>query len=139
MKRYTYETVVPIAPDKLYRALIDVASWPAWDSDIESIDAPEPIAAGARFTLKPKGAPAVAMTVEAAEPFRRFVDVSHLALAKMRTAHEMEVVAGGTRLRLVIEITGLLAFLWDRVVARKQAAGAATQTQSLVRYAEAAS
>lgn len=45
----------------------------------------------------------------------------------------------GTLVRVIIEVFGPLAFLWGRIVARKQAADAAGQTVALVRFAAARS
>jgi hypothetical protein len=70
----------------------------------------------------------------------RFVDLAHLPLARMRTTHELTpLAAGGTSVRIVIEVFGPLAFLWDRLVARGQAAGVVAQTHALAAYAEARS
>jgi uncharacterized protein YndB with AHSA1/START domain len=138
MIRHTYETVVSTSPDLLFRAIADVASWPDWDPEIESVEPPSAVAAGTGFALKPRGGPRVRMTIEDVEANRRFVDVSHLPLARMRTSHEFTPEAGGTRVRLTIEVSGPLAFLWDRIVARKQASGAQAQTAAFARYAQGA-
>ncbi|MGA7120929.1 MAG: SRPBCC family protein [Polyangiaceae bacterium] len=136
MIRHTYESVVSTSPEHLFRAIADIASWPAWDHELESVEPPSAVVAGTGFALTPKGGPRVRMTIESVEANRRFVDVSHLPLAKMRTSHEFTPEAGGTRVRLTIEVSGPLAFLWDRIVARKQAAGAQAQTAAFARYAE---
>jgi uncharacterized protein YndB with AHSA1/START domain len=139
MRRYVHEVVVSTAPEKLFRSITDIASWPKWDSELEATEITElggALVPGTRFSLKPKGAPRVSMSIEAAEAPRRFVDLSHLPLAKMRTAHEFLEEAQGTRIRVTIEVFGPLGFLWDRIVARKQAAGARAQTEAFVRFAE---
>ena len=41
-----------------------------------------------------------------------------------------------TRVEFVIEIWGPLAFLWDRIVARKLAAGAKTHAERFLSFAE---
>jgi hypothetical protein len=41
-------------------------------------------------------------------------------------------------LRVVIDLWGPLGFLWDRVVAQKQAAGAAEQTPKMIALAQRA-
>jgi ligand-binding SRPBCC domain-containing protein len=138
MIRHTYEAVVSPSPERLFRAIADVASWPVWDSELESVEPPSTVLAGTGFALKPRGGPRVRMTIESVEANRRFVDVSHLPLAKMRTSHEFTPEAGGgTRVRVTIEVSGPLGFLWDRIVARKQAAGARAQTAAFARYAGA--
>ena len=115
MRRYVYEAVVDTPADKLWRAIVDVRRWPEWDEGLEAIELQGELAPGRRYTLKPRGGPAVRMSVEAMDPPSRFVDLAHLPLAKMRGSH---------------------GFLWDRVVARKIAQGAGAQTEAFVRFAE---
>ena len=80
------------------------------------------------------------MRIEQIEEPRRFVDLAFLPLAKMRTSTEFLPCAtstgSGTRIRIVIEVFGPLAFLWDRVVARKLAADCEHQTGQFVAAAE---
>jgi hypothetical protein len=135
MKTYAYSTTTQVRPEPLFEAIADIARWPEWDPDIEATVPAAKTAPGARFTLKPKGGPKVAMEIVEAQAPGRFVDLSHLPLAKMRTSHIFTAQPDGTRVDVVIEVWGLLGFLWDRVVARPQAAGAAAQTAAFVAYA----
>jgi ligand-binding SRPBCC domain-containing protein len=139
MKRYVYEAVVKTPSEKLWQTIVDIRRWPEWHDDLEETEVNGAVVAGSRFTLKPQGGPVVAMSVERMEPRRSFVDVAHLPLAKMRTSHEFRDEPGGTRVRLTIEVWGPLGFVWDRLVARKEAKGAGAQTEALVRFAERAS
>jgi uncharacterized protein YndB with AHSA1/START domain len=139
MKRYQHDVIVPSSPEKLFAAITDLAHWPSWDEGLAVVEHDGEVGPGTRFFLRPRGGPRVAMTVEAADAPARFVDVSHLPLARMRTSHEFSATPAGTRVRVVIEVTGPLAFLWDRLVARAQAAGVEAQTHALAAYAEARS
>ena len=137
MKLYIDETFVTTAAEPIYRALCDVARWPAWDEELESAHIDGAAVPGARFTLRPKGGPNVAMKVVAADNPSRFVDLALLPLARIQTTHELEPRAGGTLVRSIIAVTGPLAFLWDQLVARKLAADAHAQTLRLGAYAKA--
>jgi hypothetical protein len=141
MRRYSYETDTAVSAEKLFRAKTDIAHWPDWDSELETTSFDAPLRAGSPFMLKPKGGPKVAMRIEEVEEPRRFVDLAFLPLAKMRTSTEfLPCAAGtgsGTRIRVVIEVFGPLAFLWDRIVARKLAADCEHQTKAFVAAAEA--
>ena len=139
MRRYSYETETAVSAEKLFRAKTDIAHWPDWDSELETTSFDAPLRAGSPFMLKPKGGPKVAMRIEEIESPRRFVDLAFLPLAKMRTATEFEPSAAGTRIRVVIEVFGPLAFLWDRIVARKRAADCEQQTRQFVAAAQARS
>lgn len=137
MRRYIYETRCSTDPDRLYRAITDISRWPEWGGDLEWAKIEEPATTGASFILKPKGGPQVAMRIEAAEPSRRFVDLAKLPLARMRTIHEFTDTGHHTLVTIAIEVFGPLAFLWDRLIARQQAADTARQTQRLIAFAEA--
>jgi len=136
MRRYVHEVVVDTPPDKLWRAITDLRRWPEWDAGLEAIELQGELAPGGRYTLKPRGGPAVSMSVEAMERPGRFVDLTHLPLATMRGTHEFRAEPGGTRIRMIVEIWGPLAFFWDRVVARRIARDAGAQTAAFVRFAE---
>jgi Polyketide cyclase / dehydrase and lipid transport len=132
MRRYSYETETAVSAEKLFRAKIDLAHWPDWDSELETTSFDGPLWVGSPFILKPKSGPKVAMRIEQVEAPRRFVDLAFLPLATMRTSTELPPCAAGTRIRVVIEVFGPLAFLWDRIVARKLAAGCEHQTTQFV-------
>jgi hypothetical protein len=138
MRRYSYETETAVSADKLFRAKADIARWPDWDSELETTRLDAPLRAGSPFMLKPKGGPKVAMRIEEVESPRRFVDLAFLPWAKMRTSTEFLPSASGTgtRIRVVIEVFGPLAFLWDRIVARKLAADCEQQTRAFVAAAQ---
>jgi hypothetical protein len=136
MRRYSYETNTVVSAEKLFRAKTDILRWPEWDNELDATALDAPLAVGSPFMLKPRGGPKVSMRIEALEAPRRFVDLALLPLAKMRTSTEFLPSAGGTRIRVVIEVFGPLAFLWDRVVARKLAADCEQQTRAFVTAAE---
>jgi uncharacterized protein YndB with AHSA1/START domain len=136
MRRYTYETDTSVPAEKLFRAKADIRRWPEWDDELESTGFDVPLEPGARFVLKPKGGPSVPMRIEAVEAPRLFIDIALMPLARMRTASEFVPAGGGTRVRISIEVFGPLAFLWDRLVARKLAADCEQQTRRFIAFAE---
>jgi hypothetical protein len=137
MRRYIHEVRCSTNPERLYRAVADIDRWPEWGNDLEWTKIETPAMTGAFFTLKPKGGPEIAMLVEKAEAPHRFVDLAKLPLARMRTSHEIASIGHETLITIVIEIFGPLAFLWDRIIAKPQAADMARQTQRLIAFAEA--
>jgi len=136
MRRYSYETDTAVSAEKLFRAKTDIRHWPEWDDELEATLLDAPLAAGSPFMLKPKGGPKVSMRIEHMEAPRRFVDLALLPLAKMRTSTEFLPSGSGTRIRVIIEVFGPLAFFWDRVVARRLAADCEQQTQAFIAAAE---
>ena len=134
--RHTHETIVDASPEQLFAAITNLRRWPEWDAELV-FNEPDgtPLAPGSRFTLKPKGGPKVAMQVADLEDPRRFADVALLPLGRIRTTHEFTPTADGTQVRVSIETTGWLAFLWERLVARKLAGGTPHQTRVFAKFA----
>ena len=135
MKSYSYETTADLPPAVLYKAITAIGRWPEWDPELEWTRLPGAVEPGAGFTLKPKGGSEVAMTIVRAQAPALFVDDASLPLAKMRTQHQFQATSSGARIVVTITISGWLSFLWDRVVARKQAEAAAEQTSRFVAFA----
>jgi hypothetical protein len=135
MALHIYETRTDLSPGVLYHAISDVATWPKWDPDLESVTIDGDATEGARFVLRPKGGPNVKLIVTRAKAPEIFEDVALLFLGRMRTLHRYSVDAAGTSIRIEIETSGLLGWLWDRLVARGQAAGLAASTQAFIAYA----
>jgi len=135
-RAHIHEFLLDIDRDRLFRALADLKRWPEWDDDILSVDCEGPPRAGSRFTLRLKDGSAAELTVEALERPSLFVDRAKLPLAWMVSRHELLPAEGGrTRLRHVIETSGPLGWLWDRLVARKIAAGLPRQAERMAGYA----
>jgi len=136
--RHHHETTSPLPPEALFDATLDFARWPDWDPGLEWVRLGEgPVVPGHRFALKPKDGPKVAMTLEAAERPYRLVDLAHLPLAVIRTFHEFEPDRRGSRVRVTIETSGPLAFLWDRILARKLIQDTEPQLQRLTAHLRA--
>ncbi|HSY85900.1 MAG TPA: SRPBCC family protein [Verrucomicrobiae bacterium] len=135
-RAHIHEFLLDIDRDRLFRALADLKRWPEWDDDILAVGCEGPPRAGSRFTLRLKDGSAAELTVEALEPPALFVDRAKLPLARMVSRHELLPAEGGrTRLRHVIETSGPLGWLWDRLVARKIAAGLPRQAERMAAYA----
>ena len=136
MPRHIHEFILDIDRDRLFQALADLKRWPEWDDDIKAVEHEGAPSAGTRFTLQLKDGSAVTLTVEAIEPPAIFVDQAKLPLARMLSRHELlPAEGGGTRLRHVITLSGPLAWLWDRLVARKIVEGLPRQTERMAAYA----
>src|SRR6516162_3458904 len=136
MPRHIHEFTLDIDRHRLFRALADLKRWPEWDDDIEAVEDEGAPDAGSRFTLRLKDGSAVTLTVAAIEPPSIFVDQAKLPLARMQSRHELLPSEGGvTRLRHVITLSGPLAWLWDRLVARKIVQGLPRQTERMAAYA----
>lgn len=116
----------------LWETLADVTSWSRWNEDIEWTRIGGAAEQGKGFWLKPKGGPATRLTITVLQKPVEFTDVAHLLLAKMCTRHIFASTSGGVNITMIISVSGLLGFLWRRLVAEKEIAGAAAQIQRLI-------
>lgn len=130
MWQHTTRIETSLSPESLFDAIADVAHWPDWDPELTTVTALSSLEPGAEFWLKPKGGPRTRMTVETADRPTRFVDVAHLPLASLRTVHAFPPGA----IEVTLELTGLLAPLWRKVMGESQAAGMEDQLRRFVAY-----
>jgi hypothetical protein len=131
MWTHRFETSTDLTPEELWPVLADVARWPEVDHNIEGLVIQEEPAPGVVFRLKPKGGPTLSFRIGRFEAPRCYSDLCRMPLATMETIHEL-VPGPATTVRVRIEITGLLAPLWGRLVGRKHAAGLPSQTDRVV-------
>jgi hypothetical protein len=129
-KSYTVATEVPSS--RLWEVITDVANWSSWDEEIEFTQIDGLPRLGTEFRLKPKSAPAVKLTIEEFSPPHRFVDVTQFPLAHMRTIHEFIDTPAGTEIQVIVQVWGVLGFLWQKIVAQKQVEGLPAQTQKFI-------
>lgn len=132
-----FTTTTDVPAEDLYRAITDFNAWHKWDNGIEHTLLLGDAKTGGEFILKPKGGPAVKITIEKMWPFE-MIDVAHLPLAKMRTVHKYERIGDLTHITMDLQIWGLLGFLWRKLIGENQMKEAAAQTRALVNYARAA-
>jgi polyketide cyclase/dehydrase/lipid transport protein len=134
MWRAHYEMVTDVPADALYRTIRDVNSWSKWDSGLEYAHLEGEAKPGVAFVLKPKGGPKVRMSIDDLRP-NLLVDTAHLLGAKMRTTHEYMPAGTRTKIRLGVEVSGPLGFLWRKVVGENQIKGAPAQLAAFISYA----
>jgi hypothetical protein len=131
-----YEKTFPeLTKESVWAAWSDVSSWPLWDTELESTTISAPFIQGTRFTLRPKGGPNVSILMTSVTPYKEFADVTTFPLAKMYDLHEMEVTPDGLKITSIIQVEGLLGWLWWRIVARGVAEGVPKQLEALAQFA----
>lgn len=137
MWQANFTTTTDVPAENLYRAITDFNTWNRWDDGIEYTQLEGDAKTGGKFVLKPKGGPAVNITIEKMWPYE-VIDVAHLPLAKMRTIHKYERIGDTTHIKMQLQIWGPLGFVWRKLIGENQIKEAAEQTRALVEYARAA-
>lgn len=116
----TYSVVTPaVTKEQLWKLFADVNNWHTWDAGIEYARMEGRFEKGNHFLLRPKGGPNVKIALVETIPNSRFVDLTRFPLAKMYGEHVFEDTAEGLKMTTTMKVTGLLGFVWVKLVARK--------------------
>ena len=87
------------------------------------------------FLLKPKGAPRVKIDLIEIVNEHKFTDCTNFFGAKMYDTHMMEETENGIRLTSKLVVTGILRFLWIKLVAKNIAVTVPQEMDALVALA----
>ena len=121
-----------ITTESIWNAWIDVNHWSTWHSDLEYCKMNNPFVVGSHFMLKPKGAPAVKIKLIEINEGLSFTDCTSFIGAKMYDRHELEETPEGLRITNTIWVTGILSWLWIKLVANKVAESHPDEINALV-------
>jgi hypothetical protein len=121
--------------EQIWQLLADVNNWPTWDEGIESAKLEGEFRKGNYFQLRPKGGPNVKIEIIESIPNKRFTDLTRFPLAKMTGDHLLEETSEGLRLTTTMTVTGILSFLWVKLVAQKIVSGLPHDTQVQIQTA----
>jgi len=128
----TYSKVIKnVKKEAIWQRWSDVNSWHEWIPNIESCQLEKPFASGSRFTLKPKGSPAVTVELLNVKRDQTFTGCTRFFGATMYDIHEMHQDPQGIRLTVTLKVTGPLGFLWRKLVAEKIEANLPTLLRNL--------
>jgi hypothetical protein len=123
-----------VTKEEVWRTYTDIKNWPKWDKGLEYCDMRDEFINGANFILKLKDGPKFKITLYDVVPTERFSDYCKFPGAKMHDVHLFEEVTGGVKLTNTIFVTGILSFLWVKLVAKNVAASVPAQTDAMIEY-----
>jgi hypothetical protein len=120
MWKRTYSTVTTeVTKEQLWKLFADVNNWHNWDNNIEYAKIDGRFEAGNSFILRPKGGPDVKIKLLETITNNKYIDVTSFPLAKMYDEHLFEDTPDGVKITNTIWVTGLLSFIWIKLVAQK--------------------
>ncbi len=132
----TYSTFYKnVSPEAIWQLWTDINSWPSWHEDLDYCILHGEFKIGNHFTLKPKGAPAVKITLTEINEMQNFTDCTHFFGAKMYDTHSIEVKDDGVLLSNTLVVVGPLRWLWIKLVAQKVADSVPEEMDKLVQVA----
>ncbi len=116
----TYSKVTrTVTKEQVWKLFADVNNWHTWDAGIEYARMEGRFEKGNHFLLRPKGGPDVKIALIETEENRKFTDLTRFPLAKMYGQHVFEETPDGLKMTTTMTVTGLLGFLWVKLVANK--------------------
>ena len=132
----SYSKVYPnVSAQQVWKLWTDINQWPSWNADLEYCKLEQPFKVGSVFKLKPKGAPAVQISLVEIDHEKMFTDCTKFLGAKMYGKHEMHVEGNALKLTTTITVTGIMKRLWIKLVAQKIVDKFALQMDTLVQLA----
>ncbi|PZR31374.1 MAG: polyketide cyclase [Azospira oryzae] len=108
-----------VTKEQMWKLVADVNNWHTWDEGIEYARMEGAFEQGNHFKLLPKGGPEVKIKLVRTEPLHRFTDQTSFPLATMLGDHVFEETAEGLKITVTMTVTGVLSFLWIKLVAQK--------------------
>lgn len=107
--------------EDIWRLWTDINNWPKWHGDLDYCKMVGPFEVGNHFILKPKGVSPVKIVLTHIEEGQNFTDCTTFFGAKMYDTHTMEETSEGLLLTNTLVVTGLLKWLWIKLVAQNVA------------------
>jgi hypothetical protein len=108
-----------IKKEQIWKLMADINNWGEWNADIEFAKLEGRFEKGNFFTLRPNGGPTVKIELIEVKENERFTDLTRFPFAKMYGDHQYEETEDGLKITVTMSVTGLLAFLWIKLVASK--------------------
>lgn len=121
--------------EQMWKLFADVNNWHTWDNGIEYAKLDGKFEKGNHFLLKPKKGPKIKIELYETVPNRKFVDLTHFPLAKMYGEHTFEDTPEGLKLTVTMKVSGVLGFLWKKIVAQDIVNHLPEEMQNQVRVA----
>jgi hypothetical protein len=129
--QHVHEETTDLPREAIWAVIADVARWPEVDRNIARLTIDAAPAPGVSFTLKPHGGPTLRFKIGRFEAPELYSDLCRMPGAVMETRHLL-LPGPRTTVRVEIEITGPMAWLWGRTVGRKHAQGLPAQTARIL-------
>lgn len=108
-----------VTKEQMWKLFTDVNNWHTWDEGIEFAKLEGKFEKGNFFTLRPNGGPNVKVELLETIENKMFLDVTKFPLAKMYDGHTFEETPQGLKITNTITVTGILGFLWRKIIAQK--------------------
>jgi Polyketide cyclase / dehydrase and lipid transport len=127
------------SPSAFFARWVDHSTWGEWSPDTEWVHLDGDPALGITGVIKPLGGPKTRFTISAFDPNHEYTDTSFLPGARLVFQHLVTSTAGGTTLKVLVEIGGPLARIWAAIMGKGFRESAQADLDRLVALVEASS
>ena len=122
-----------VSSEDVWKILIDINNWHKWHEDLEYCKLEGEFKVGSFFRLKPKGVSEVKVDLIEIKDKVSFTDCTTFFGAKMFDTHTVEVKGEGVILTNKVVVTGLLQWVWVKIVAQNVADTSLQQMDDLIK------
>lgn len=118
---WTKEVIIKTKASKeaIWKLWADVSNWKSWDDQVMESSLDGSFTIGEKGLLRPRGGPKSTFELVELTKEKSFTSRSSLPLGKMDFIHSMEESNGELVLKHRIEISGILTFIFSRVIGNK--------------------
>lgn len=132
---YEHSIKTTLSKTKIWQAYQDVGNWPKWDHDLAKCDWSGEFKIGETYRLTPQKGPKVKTHLIDVQQDKSFTNQTNLPLAKLIFHHDISEHNNGLTITHSVKITGILGFLFVRILGKDIAAGLPRTMEQLVEYA----
>ena len=122
--------------EQIWELWADVSNWNHWDKEVESSEIFSEFRKGTKGVLKPVDGPKARFEITECSHFTSFTSRSFLPLCKMDFIHTITDTRGEIEVTHKIVMSGLMTFLFSKVIGSKITAGLPVAVKKLVQLAE---
>ena len=108
-----------VSKAQIWKVWSDVSNWKVWDDQVVESELDGQFSQGQKGTIIPKGGPKSTFELVEVTKEVSFTSRSKLPLTKMDFIHKIEESEGELTLIHRVEISGMLTFLFSRVIGNK--------------------
>jgi hypothetical protein len=122
--------------EKIWELWADVPHWKVWDSEVENSELFGQFIPGTKGTLKPSGGLKTKFIITECTKFKSFSDRSFLPFCKLDFYHSMQETPDGLLVKHKVVMSGLLSFLFSKLIGRNMSRGLPLAVENLIKIAE---
>lgn len=122
--------------EQIWHLWADVSNWNAWDKEVEISEIFGEFKKGTKGVLKPVGGPKAKFEVTEFTNLKSFTSSSFLPLCKMDFIHSITERNNGIDITHKIVMSGLMTFLFSKVIGKKVKIGLPIAVKKLIEIAE---